>query len=133
MSDKIHGSGLKIKVSPSTPLRKHSHPLDPLDPDEVWWQTVQRTEATIADFPQIITVTRAVQLYATEKLSIKALRFIVCTLLPPPKKRVLAYLGIPLVTGQKPDAHPGELPRKAEVDVSVVYKVLSFPRSAVDI
>lgn len=74
----------------------------------------------ITDLPQIVAASRAVQLYAAEKLSIKALRFIVCNLLPPPKKQVLAYLGIPLVTGQEPDAHPGELTRKAEVDVSIV-------------
>ena len=79
-------------------------------------------EATIADLPQIVAASRAVQLYAAEKLSIKALRFIVCNLLPPPKKQVLAYLGIPLVTGQKPDPHPGELPRKAEIDVSIVLR-----------
>lgn len=76
----------------------------------------------IADLPQIVAASRAVQLYAAEKLSIKALRFSVCSLLPPPKKQVLASLGIPLVTGQKPDPHPGELPRKAEVDVSVILK-----------
>ena len=75
----------------------------------------------ITDLPQIIAASRVVQLYAAEKLSIKALRFIVCNLLPPPKKQVLAYLGIPLITGQDPDAHPGELPRKAEVDVSTVH------------
>lgn len=76
----------------------------------------------IADPPQIVAISRAVLLYAAEKLSIKALKFIVCNLLPPPKKQVLAYLGIPLVTGQKSDAHPGELPRKAEVDVTIVLK-----------
>ena len=93
-------------------------------------QTTEGTEATIADLPQIIAASRAVQLYAAEKLSIKALRFIVCNLLPPPKKQVLAYLGIPLLTGQKPDAHPGELPRKAEVDVGIVleYHLFQDPR-----
>lgn len=95
MADKVPGAASKPKASPS---KKHSHPLDPLDPDE------------------IVAASRAVQLHAAEKLSVKALRFIVCNLLPPPKKKVLAYLGIPLVTGQEPDAHPGELPRKAEVD-----------------
>jgi len=80
----------------------------------------------ITDLLQIVAASRAVQLYAAEKLSIKALRFIVCNLLPPPKKQVLAYLGIPLVTGQEPEVHPGELPRKAEVDVSVVLKYYLF-------
>lgn len=77
-------------------------------------------------FPQIAAASRAAQLYAAEKLSIKALRFIVCNLLPPPKKQVLAYLGIPLVTGQGPEAHPGELPRKAEIDVSIPAKFYLF-------
>lgn len=72
--------------------------------------------------PQINAATRVVQLYAAEKLSVKALRFIVCSLLPPPKKLVLAYLGIPLAVGQKPDPHPGKLPRKAEVDVSTPHE-----------
>lgn len=92
----------------------------------------QRTEVTIADLPQIVAASRVVQLYAAEKLSVKALRFIVCDLLPPPKKHVLAYLGIPLVAGQEPDEHPGELPRKAGVDVSTAKHVI-FPRSAIDI
>jgi len=76
-------------------------------------------------FPQIVAVSRAVQLYAAEKLSTRALRFIVCNLLPPPKRQVLAYLGIPLVTGQEPEVHPGKLPRKAEVDVSILLECYS--------
>lgn len=85
------------------------------------YRSVERTEATITDLPQIIAATRVVQLYAAEKLSVKALRFIVCSLLLPPKKQVLAYLGIPFAAGQEPDSHPGELPRKAEVDVSTAH------------
>ena len=76
-------------------------------------------------FPQIVAASRAAQLYAAEKLSIKALRFIVCNLLPPPKKQVLAYLGIPLAPGQGPEAHPRHLPRKAEIDVSIPANVIS--------
>lgn len=87
---------------------------------------MQRTEATITDLPQITAAARVVQLYAAERLYVKALRFIVCSLLPPPKKQVLAYLGIPLVAGQEPGPHPGELPRKAEVDVSTRPRMLSF-------
>lgn len=129
MTDKVCGTGSKVAASPS-PLEKRSHPLDPLDPAEVPYRPPREQEATIADPPQIVAASRAVQLYAAEKLSVKALRFIVCNLLPPPKKQVLAYLGIPLVTGQKPDPHPGELPRKAEVDVSVSpkYLLLQDPR-----
>ena len=46
----------------------------------------------------------------------KAVRFITNYLLPPPKKAVLAFLGIPLLTGEPPEA-PTEIVRKAEVDV----------------
>lgn len=132
MTDKVCGTVSKVKSS-SFPLKKHSHPLDPLDENEVSYRLLRKRKATIADLPQIVTASRAVQLYAAEKLSIKALRFAVCSLLPPPKKQVLAYLGIPLVTGREPEVHPGELPRKAEVDVSTPSRVLSVPRSAVDI
>jgi len=69
-------------------------------------------------FPQIVAASRAIQLCAAEKL-IKALWFIFCNLLSPPKRQVFTYLGIPLATGQKPEVHPGELPRKAEVDAGI--------------
>ena len=48
---------------------------------------------------------------------IKALRFITICLLPAPKRDVLAYLGIPLKTGEKPEEKK-EIVRKAEADVS---------------
>jgi primary-amine oxidase len=48
----------------------------------------------------------------------KAVKFILCNLLPPPKKAVLAYLGIPLEPGAKPE-EPVPITRKAEVDVSL--------------
>jgi primary-amine oxidase len=123
MSDNVCGTAPKAKASSS----KRSHPLDPLDPDEVTY-AAEGTETTITDLSQITATSRVVQLYAAEILSIKTLRFIVCSLLPPPKKQVLAYLGIPLATGQEPDAHPGELPRKAEVDVSPISKCSKDPR-----
>ena len=59
----------------------------------------------------------SVRRYVAEKTDIKAVRFITSYLLPPPKKAVLAFLGIPLLTGEKPEPAP-EIVRKAEVDVS---------------
>ena len=114
------------KVKPLFPTpKKHSHPLDSLDAGEVSYKQSGERRRRSLIFPQIFAVSRAVQLYAAEKLSTKALRFILCNLLPPPKRQVLAYLGIPLVTGQQPGLHPGKLPRKAEVDVSILFE--SYP------
>ena len=51
--------------------------------------------------------------------SIKAIRFITNYLLPPPKRAVLAHLGIPLATGETvKDEDRVPIVRKAEVDVS---------------
>lgn len=57
-----------------------------------------------------------------EDVSIKAIRFISIALLPAPKRDVLAYLGIPLKTGEKPEEKK-EIVRKAEVDVSSISSV----------
>jgi primary-amine oxidase len=119
MTDKVCGTPSKLNVSPSS-LKKHSHPLDPLDADEVSSKPLRKRKQRLLIFRQIVAATRVVQLYAAEKLSTKALRFILCNLLLPPKRQVLAYLGIPLATGQEPEAHPGEIPRKAEVEVSIL-------------
>ncbi|RPD53949.1 peroxisomal copper amine oxidase [Lentinus tigrinus ALCF2SS1-7] len=73
------------------------HPLDPLTPDE------------------IVAVSHSVRRYVAEKTDIKAIRFITNYLLPPPKKAVLAFLGIPLQSGEKPEPTT-EIVRKAEVD-----------------
>ncbi|KAJ8457368.1 hypothetical protein ONZ51_g11577 [Trametes cubensis] len=73
------------------------HPLDPLTPDE------------------IVAVSHSVRRYVAEKTEVKAVRFITSYLLPPPKKAVLAYLGIPLQSGEKPEPAT-EIVRKAEVD-----------------
>ncbi|TBU23317.1 peroxisomal copper amine oxidase [Dichomitus squalens] len=73
------------------------HPLDPLTPEE------------------IVAVSLIVRRYVAEKTDIKAVRFITSYLLPPPKKAVLAFLGIPLLTGEKPEPAT-EIIRKAEVD-----------------
>ena len=69
-----------------------------------------------APFAQIVAVSLAVRKYVVENTSVKAVRFITSSLLPPPKKAVLAYLGIPLETGTEPTPAPTII-RKAEVDV----------------
>lgn len=55
-------------------------------------------------------------------MSIKAIRFISIALLPAPKRDVLAYLDIPLKTGEKPEEKK-EIVRKAEVDVSSISSI----------
>jgi len=68
---------------------------------------------------QIVAVSLAVRHHLAAHTSIKAIRFITNYLLPPPKRAVLAYLGIPLATGEtvkSEDRVP--IVRKAEVDVS---------------
>ncbi|OAX39227.1 hypothetical protein K503DRAFT_769707 [Rhizopogon vinicolor AM-OR11-026] len=76
---------------------KFKHPLDPLTPDE------------------IKAVSQAIRRYTTTNTPIKAVRFINSYLLPPPKKAVLAALGIPLTPGGQPEA-PTPIVRKAESD-----------------
>ncbi|KAI0919608.1 hypothetical protein AcV5_001627 [Taiwanofungus camphoratus] len=84
-------------------LSSPKHPLDPLTPDE------------------IVAVSLAVRRYTAANTDIKAIRFITTYLLPPPKKAVLAYLGIPLNPGEQPGTPP-EIVRKAEVDFFDVVK-----------
>ncbi len=62
-------------------------------------------------------MSHSVRRYVAEKTDINAIRFITSYLLPPPKKAVLAFLGIPLQSGEKPEPAT-EIVRKAEVDVS---------------
>ncbi|KAI0272227.1 copper amine oxidase [Russula aff. rugulosa BPL654] len=94
----LHIPDLKTSVIPP------SHPLDPLSPDE------------------IVAVSLAVRHHLAAHTSIKAIRFITNYLLPPPKRAVLAHLGIPLATGEtvkKEDCVP--IVRKAEVDTLDSY------------
>ena len=51
--------------------------------------------------PQIVAVSLAVRRYVVENTGVKAVRFITSSLLSPPKRAVLAYLGIPLETGKQ--------------------------------
>lgn len=59
----------------------------------------------------------SVRQYIATQTPVKAIRFITCYLLPPPKKAVLAALGIALTPGGKPEI-PTQIIRKAEADVS---------------
>ncbi|KAH9172436.1 copper amine oxidase [Lactarius sanguifluus] len=90
--DALHGSGPKSNLLPV-------HPLDPLSADE------------------IAAVSLSVRHHLAAQTSVKAVRFITNYLLPPPKRAVLAHLGIPLATGE-PVKDEDRLPivRKAEVD-----------------
>lgn len=46
------------------------------------------------------------------------MKFITTNTIPPPKQDVLAFLGIPTITGEQPSPAKSELPRRAESDVS---------------
>jgi primary-amine oxidase len=93
----IPGTATTVQETVHTKKPKIQHPLDPLTPDE------------------IVAVTLSVRQYIATKTSVKAIRFIICSLLPPPKKAVLAFLGIALTPGGKP-AVPTQIIRKAEAD-----------------
>lgn len=61
-------------------------------------------------------MTLAVRHHIASDTDIKAVKFITCYLLPPPKKAVLAHLGIPLAPGREPEPQTPII-RKAEIDV----------------
>ncbi|KZT52940.1 hypothetical protein CALCODRAFT_557812 [Calocera cornea HHB12733] len=73
-----------------------AHPLDPLTPDE------------------ITAVSLAIRTHVATHSTIKAVKFINTSLVPPPKRAVLAWLGIPLLTGTPPEPAPPSLDRTAE-------------------
>ncbi|KAG8895878.1 hypothetical protein FRC01_012154, partial [Tulasnella sp. 417] len=76
-----------------------SHPLDALTPDE------------------ISLVSLAVRQHvASERKDIKAVKFINSNIIGPPKRDVLAFLGIPVEPGAKPEQVNGPLARRAETD-----------------
>ncbi|KZV71517.1 hypothetical protein PENSPDRAFT_675329 [Peniophora sp. CONT] len=80
-------------------FRPPTHPLDPLTPDE------------------IIAVSLAVREYVVKQEQIHAVRFITNWLLPPPKRAVLAHLGIPLTPGGKvEESDKVPIVRRSEVD-----------------
>ncbi|KAK0500956.1 copper amine oxidase [Armillaria luteobubalina] len=96
-STTVPSTATEVLSSPHVVPTVFKHPLNPLTPDE------------------IAAVSLSVRYYIASKTEIKAVKFITTYLLPPPKKAVLAYLGIPLVPGGKPEA-PTLIARKAEVD-----------------
>jgi primary-amine oxidase len=68
---------------------------------------------------QILAVSLTVRRHLEEHTSVRAVRFLTNYLLPPPKRSVLAHLGIPLATGETvKDEDRIPIVRKAEVDVS---------------
>ncbi|KIO07028.1 hypothetical protein M404DRAFT_14957 [Pisolithus tinctorius Marx 270] len=83
------------------------HPLDPLTPDE------------------INAVTLTIRRYTAEHTDIKAVDFNNCALLPPPKRAVLAALGIPTTPGGKPET-PSKIIRKAESDFFDVVNGVAY-------
>ncbi|KAI0795895.1 peroxisomal copper amine oxidase [Abortiporus biennis] len=90
-------STVQTTTKPALPSPGFKHPLDPLTPDE------------------LVAVSLGVRKYTAANTPIKAIRFITTALLPPPKRDVLAFLGIPLSTGEKPEPVP-TIVRKAECD-----------------
>ncbi|THH31254.1 hypothetical protein EUX98_g2908 [Antrodiella citrinella] len=93
----VPGTATGVQTSTKNRIPGAEHPLDPLTPDE------------------LVAVSLTVRKYTAVNTPIKAIRFITTHLLPPPKKDVLAYLGIPLSTGAAPGPVP-KIVRKAEVD-----------------
>ncbi|KAG6852799.1 hypothetical protein C0991_009102 [Blastosporella zonata] len=89
------------------PIVGFKHPLDPLTPDE------------------IAAASLAIRHYITEKTDVKAIKFITLYLLPPPKKVVLAHLGISTSPGAKPDV-PTPIIRQAEADFLDVLNGCSY-------
>ncbi|EJU05051.1 hypothetical protein DACRYDRAFT_76109 [Dacryopinax primogenitus] len=74
------------------------HPLDPLSPEE------------------ISAVSLALRHHIASNTPVKAVKFTNAYVLQPPKRDVLAYLGIPLETGKEPEPAPESIPRRAEAD-----------------
>jgi primary-amine oxidase len=94
----VPGTATTVEETAHPKVPKIQHPLDPLTSDE------------------IVAVSLTVRQYVATQTTVKAIRFIICSLLPPPKKAVLASLGIALTPGGKPEA-PRQIIRKAEADL----------------
>ena len=76
--------------------------------------------------PKIAAISLEIRSHAAEKTGVKALKFITSNLIPPPKRDVLAFLGVPLTTGEKPAAAPRSLDRRAGSDVSPCFSIARF-------
>ncbi|KZT38380.1 peroxisomal copper amine oxidase [Sistotremastrum suecicum HHB10207 ss-3] len=75
-----------------------SHPLDPITPEEM------------------SDISLAIKHHTAKETDIKLIKFMTCNLAPAPKKQVLAFLGIPIAPGQKPEPAPTSIARRAELD-----------------
>ena len=111
-------------VTVQTKSKSFDHPLDPLSPKEVRSFDALISLALTLSSSKIATISLSIRHHIAANTDLIAIKFITCTLLPPPKKAVLAYLGIPLGPGEKPDT-PVSIVRKAEVDVSQAINMLS--------
>ncbi|THU79486.1 hypothetical protein K435DRAFT_823888 [Dendrothele bispora CBS 962.96] len=108
MPNDIPGTATTIKQSPPSSIpTSFAHPLDPLTPDE------------------ISAISLTVRHHVASNEAVKAVRFITCYLVPPPKKAVLAYLGIPLEPGKEPEEKV-EIVRRAEVDFLDILTGLNY-------
>lgn len=66
----------------------------------------------------------AIKQHIAKETDIKAVKFMTADLLNPPKKDVLAFLGIPITPGGKPEQAPEALPRRAEIDVRPFFLLI---------
>ncbi|EJD00280.1 peroxisomal copper amine oxidase [Fomitiporia mediterranea MF3/22] len=96
----VPGTATRVQHAPKSgaSFSSNEHPLDPLSPDE------------------ITAISLEIRSHAAGKNGIKALKFITSNLIPPPKRDVLAFLGVPLTTGEKPAAAPPRVDRRAGSD-----------------
>ncbi|KAG6844077.1 hypothetical protein H0H87_009959 [Tephrocybe sp. NHM501043] len=71
---------------------------------------------------EIVAASIAIRQYVAEMTDAKAIKFLTMSLIPPPKKVVLAHLGIPTSPDTKPET-PTPIIRQAEADVDIVEKL----------
>ncbi|PFH44599.1 hypothetical protein AMATHDRAFT_11405, partial [Amanita thiersii Skay4041] len=105
----VPGTATAVQVSSSVFPTKFHHPLNPLTPDEV-----SAISSTI--------LKSMVEKHGTDQFAVK---FVTCMLQPPPKRAVLAHLGIPLAPGAKPEAAT-PIARRADVDFLDVLRGLAY-------
>ncbi|TFK26740.1 peroxisomal copper amine oxidase [Coprinopsis marcescibilis] len=110
---KYPGTASSVETNPTqsrdSKVKSWTHPLDPLTPDE------------------IVAITLKIRHHVASETEVKAVKFIVCSLLPPPKRNVLAYLGIPTSPGGKAeDGATLPIVRMAEADFVDVVNGRSY-------
>ncbi|KAG8934888.1 hypothetical protein FRC02_009010 [Tulasnella sp. 418] len=92
-------SALPAEKVTNTIATGFSHPLDPLSPQE------------------IEEVSLAIRLHAVEhQFGIQAFKFVTSNIIAPPKRDVLAFLGIPITPGGQVEPSESKLLRRAESD-----------------